>query len=154
MVRLPPARSVMLMRAFQSRDASKWVQSACLMRSQETTSKAGSSSRRFESASAFPPSGNVAAPRRSRITNCPEALRMMPLAFGSIVCAVVNESPARNRIPSVRRVFMTGMAASTACHFFAEALAGLDSVLAGDLSAMLEAEADFAESESFLAACL
>lgn len=49
---------------------------------------------------------------------------------------------------------MAGLAASTACHFFAGALAGLDSVLAGDLSAMLDAEADFAESESFFAACL
>ena len=124
------------------------------MRSQETTSKAGSSSRRFESASIFPPRGNAAAPRRSRMTNCPEALRMMPLAFGSIVCAVINESPARNSIPSVRRIFMAGVAASTAFHFFAEALAGLDSVLAGDLSAMLAADADFPESESFFAACL
>ena len=81
--------------------------------------------------------------------NCPDALRMIPLALASDVCAVVNDSPARNNSPSARRIFMTAVA-----YFFVAAFAGLDSVLAAGLSVLAVLVEDFAESESFFAACL
>ena len=82
--------------------------------------------------------------------NCPDALRMIPLA--SKVWAG-NDGPARKRIPSARRIFITELT-SAERHFFAVALDGLVSVLAAGLSAALAADADFPESESFFAACL